>query len=118
MVQQAHKQCYSISPDTTRGVTENFPGIVPGTPSGQSLDKCELNFVLNPGKLERERNMEVSEIILCPICGQRFALTIDTSVPTQRFTTDCEVCCRPFEVLAECEPGEVLSLNVVGSDVL
>lgn len=31
---------------------------------------------------------------------------------TNRFTTDCEVCCRPIEVVAECEPGEILSLDV------
>ena len=54
--------------------------------------------------------MQVSESIQCPFCGQAFELVIDTSLETQRFTTDCEVCCRPFEVFAECEPGEVLSL--------
>jgi len=56
--------------------------------------------------------MEVIENIQCPYCGQVSNLAIDTSVPSQRFTTDCEVCCRPFEVIAECEPGEVLSLEV------
>jgi hypothetical protein len=40
---------------------------------------------------------------------------IDTSTASQRFTTDCEVCCRPFEVRVECEPGEVLSLEVQGT---
>ena len=39
-------------------------------------------------------------------------LSIDTSIPEQRFTTDCEVCCRPFEVFAECEPGEIIALEV------
>jgi len=58
--------------------------------------------------------MEISETIRCPYCGQRFDLVVDTSTPKQRFTTDCEVCCRPFEVSAECEPGEVLSLEVFG----
>ena len=58
--------------------------------------------------------VESSETIQCPFCGQRFELVIDTSLASQRFTTDCEVCCRPFEVLAECEPGEVLSLEVQG----
>ena len=58
--------------------------------------------------------METSELIQCPVCGQTFDLVIDTSVASQRFTTDCEVCCRPFEVWAECEPGEVLSLEVQG----
>jgi hypothetical protein len=56
--------------------------------------------------------MEVSESIQCPFCGQRFDLVIDTSIPQQRLTTDCEVCCRPFELHVECEPGEILSLVV------
>ncbi len=58
--------------------------------------------------------MEQSETIQCPYCGQTFDLVIDTSIPSQRFTTDCEVCCRPFEVAAECETGDVLSLDVTG----
>jgi hypothetical protein len=56
--------------------------------------------------------MEVEETVQCPYCGQAFELMIDTSVSVQRFTTDCEVCCRPFEVLAECELGEVLTIEV------
>ena len=56
--------------------------------------------------------MEVSGTIQCPFCGQKFDLTVDTSIEEQRFTTDCEVCCRPFNVFAECEPGEILSLVV------
>ena len=56
--------------------------------------------------------MEVSETIQCPYCGQSFELLVDTSSPMQRLITDCEVCCRPFEVFAQCEPGEVLSLEV------
>ena len=59
--------------------------------------------------------MQVSESIQCPFCGQAFELVIDTSVASQRFTTDCEICCRPFEVRAECEPGEVLSVEAQGS---
>ena len=57
--------------------------------------------------------MEVSETIQCPFCGQRFEIVVDTSMGTDRFTTDCEVCCRPMEVVAECEPGEILSLDVM-----
>jgi hypothetical protein len=56
--------------------------------------------------------MQSEAEIICPFCGQSFEIVIDTSVPTQRFTTDCEVCCRPFLIYAECEPGEILSLDV------
>lgn len=62
-----------------------------------------------------DAKMETSETIQCPYCCQSFDLVIDTSIPKQRFTTDCEVCCRPFEVLVECEPGEVISLEVQGT---
>ena len=55
------------------------------------------------------------EPVQCPYCGQEFELGIDTSVARQRFVTDCEVCCRPFEVVAESEAGEILSLDVRGS---
>jgi hypothetical protein len=57
--------------------------------------------------------MELFENIQCPYCGQTFETVVDTSIASQRFTTDCEVCCRPFEVVAECVPGEILSLEVV-----
>jgi hypothetical protein len=57
--------------------------------------------------------VEVPQKIRCPFCGQAFEVVVDTSVPQQRFTTDCEICCRPFEVVAECEPGEILSLDVL-----
>ncbi len=65
--------------------------------------------------MQVKANMEITETIQCPYCGQSLDLTVDTSIPAQRFTTDCEVCCRPFEVVAECKPGEVLSLEVAGS---
>lgn len=58
--------------------------------------------------------MQVTEEIQCPFCGQNSELTIDTSIASQRFTTDCEICCRPFEVTVECEPGEILSIDVQG----
>ena len=44
--------------------------------------------------------------------GQRFDLVIDTSESSQRFSTDCEICCRPFEVAVECEPCKILSLDI------
>jgi hypothetical protein len=56
--------------------------------------------------------MQVAHPVQCPFCGQLFELVVDTSVPSQTFVSDCEICCRPFEVRAECEPGEVLSLEI------
>jgi len=58
--------------------------------------------------------MEVTERITCPFCGQSFEIVVDTSTASQRFTTDCEICCRPFEVSVECEPGEIISIQAEG----
>jgi hypothetical protein len=52
--------------------------------------------------------------IQCPFCGQSFGVPVDTTVRYQSFTTDCEVCCRPFEVRAECDGGELVSVDVSG----
>lgn len=57
--------------------------------------------------------MECPADVQCPFCGQCFELVLDTSLANQRLTTDCEICCRPFEVAAECEPGEVIALDVL-----
>jgi hypothetical protein len=51
--------------------------------------------------------------VQCPYCGQEFEILVDTTIPIQRFTTDCEICCRPLEVAAESEPGEVISIEVL-----
>ena len=59
--------------------------------------------------------MEQATGVQCPFCGQTMELMIDTTQPRQSFTTDCEVCCRPFEVIVECEPGEVLNIEVAGN---
>jgi hypothetical protein len=56
--------------------------------------------------------VQISASISCPFCGQTFELVIDTGIASQRFTTDCEVCCRPVEIFVEAEPGEILSLDV------
>lgn len=52
--------------------------------------------------------------VQCPCCGARIELGVDTTVSDQSFTTDCDVCCRPFQVQVACEPGEILSLHVMG----
>lgn len=56
--------------------------------------------------------MQETDTIQCPFCGQEFEIVIDTTLASQRFITDCEVCCRPMEVQIECESGEILSLDV------
>jgi hypothetical protein len=56
--------------------------------------------------------MEESTAVQCPFCGGVYELVVDTSIGSHLFTTDCEVCCRPFDIYAECEPGEIQCLDV------
>jgi hypothetical protein len=56
--------------------------------------------------------MQLTEKVQCPFCGSCFDLEFDTTIRDQRFTTDCEICCRPFEVSVQCEAGEVMALDV------
>jgi hypothetical protein len=55
--------------------------------------------------------MEEFTDIKCPFCGQTFEVVVDTSVAQQVFTTDCEICCRPVEVVAVCKAGEIVSVE-------
>jgi len=59
--------------------------------------------------------VEISETISCPFCGQFNEIGLDTSLARQSFVTDCQVCCRPFEVVVECEDGEILNLETVAN---
>jgi len=49
------------------------------------------------------------------VLRQASEVAIDTSVPSQRFTTDCEACCRPFEVIPERAPVEISNSGAVGN---
>ena len=57
--------------------------------------------------------MEEFVDIQCPYCGQTFEIVVDTSLARQRFPTDCEICCRPFEVVAECAGGEIVNVEAL-----
>lgn len=36
----------------------------------------------------------------CPYCGELIELAIDCSIPEQQYIEDCQVCCRPIQILA------------------
>ena len=58
--------------------------------------------------------MQAIEHVFCPFCGQQLELVLDLSAGHQQFTTDCEVCCRPFEVRIETRDGALANLEVHG----
>ena len=43
----------------------------------------------------------------CPFCVETISVLLDLTVPSQSYIEDCEVCCRPIEILYTVIEGEV-----------
>ena len=39
--------------------------------------------------------------IECPYCGESIEILVDGSVESQSYIEDCQVCCRPINIVAE-----------------
>lgn len=51
-------------------------------------------------------------MINCPHCGAPFPFFADTSQGDHETVEDCQVCCRPILFIVQCEPGELISVEV------
>ena len=45
--------------------------------------------------------MPVSKRLHCPYCGEPIEILVDTSVASQSYIEDCQVCCRPITLTVE-----------------
>ena len=52
-------------------------------------------------------NQLASKFITCPYCGENIELVIDCSIPEQEYIEDCEVCCRPINILVTIEENNI-----------
>jgi transcription elongation factor Elf1 len=43
----------------------------------------------------------------CPYCWEEISMVLDTSVRSQIYVEDCEVCCHPIELRYAVEDGVV-----------
>jgi hypothetical protein len=50
--------------------------------------------------------------VVCPHCWESVTLSLDLSVEQQTYIEDCEVCCRPMQVLVVAAPGELIEVRV------
>ncbi|HEY2930899.1 MAG TPA: CPXCG motif-containing cysteine-rich protein [Acidobacteriota bacterium] len=44
--------------------------------------------------------------IECPYCGEWLEISIDPTVSSQTYVEDCQVCCRPMQVVVRFEGEE------------
>lgn len=52
-------------------------------------------------------NLLQEATIGCPYCGESISILVDTSIESQQYIEDCQVCCRPIELhLQVAENGE------------
>ena len=43
----------------------------------------------------------------CPYCGEMIEFIIDTSISSQEYIEDCQVCCRPIIVNVEVDDDQI-----------
>ena len=48
----------------------------------------------------------------CPYCGEPIQLLVDCSIPQQEYIEDCQVCCRPIQVVALVDEEGIPAVNV------
>ena len=64
-------------------------------------------------------NQLVEHKLSCPYCGALIVVLIDTSVESQEYVEDCQVCCRPIgfdvSIPAESQDDEI-DVMVSGED--
>jgi len=55
---------------------------------------------------------ELERFFKCPYCREKISILLDLSVEGQQvYIEDCEVCCRPIQVVTEAVNGEMQSFT-------
>ncbi|NNJ88734.1 MAG: CPXCG motif-containing cysteine-rich protein [Eudoraea sp.] len=49
----------------------------------------------------------------CPYCWEEISMLLDTSVTTQSYVEDCEVCCNPIEITAQFSDQELQGFQAI-----
>ncbi|MGU9957246.1 MAG: CPXCG motif-containing cysteine-rich protein [Arenicellales bacterium WSBS_2016_MAG_OTU3] len=60
--------------------------------------------------------MVENDSVICPYCGERFDVLVDTSAGDQNYVEDCWVCCRPIEFSLTTETEDAYRLSVRTND--
>jgi len=54
--------------------------------------------------------------IQCPYCGETLSISVDCSVEKQSYIEDCQVCCRPMELMVMVDEEGRVEVSVRGED--
>ncbi|MFT5139102.1 MAG: hypothetical protein ACI9H8_000423 [Lysobacterales bacterium] len=50
--------------------------------------------------------------IACPYCGETITILVDGSAGSMQYIEDCQVCCRPIEILVDLSPDGSCTVQV------
>jgi hypothetical protein len=54
--------------------------------------------------------------IQCPYCGETIEIVVDCSIEAQRYIEDCQVCCRPINLIVNVDDEGVPLVEVSTED--
>jgi hypothetical protein len=57
-----------------------------------------------------------SHHIDCPYCGETIEILIDTSIRSQQYIEDCQVCCRPITLRVEIDADGAVQVHASGEN--
>lgn len=53
----------------------------------------------------------MEHFFICPYCWETISMILDSSEEESEYIEDCEVCCRPIEIVFRFSQGELLSFK-------
>lgn len=54
--------------------------------------------------------------IVCPYCGETIEIVVDCSIENQAYIEDCQVCCRPIDLIVNVDEAGVPLVEVSTED--
>lgn len=48
----------------------------------------------------------------CPYCWEQISMLLDSSIKSQTYVEDCEVCCNPIQLKVVFEDNSLIELNI------
>jgi len=55
----------------------------------------------------------IEHFFSCPYCAAQISMLIDSSIHSQDYVEDCEVCCNPIRIICDVEDGTVVSFDAL-----
>jgi len=58
----------------------------------------------------------IEHYFTCPYCWEEISMLLDSGMNNEPYIEDCEVCCRPIEVVFNIQDDELIKFNFNGID--